>query len=101
MMTGVVRVMAACHGQPADVDITLSIPGGKALAAKTWNPRLGITGGLSVLGTTGIVRTFSCAAWIASIHRGIDVARATGIAHVAGCTGATSEQTVQALYGLP
>ncbi|MEO0753040.1 MAG: cobalt-precorrin-5B (C(1))-methyltransferase, partial [Pseudomonadota bacterium] len=49
----------------------------------------------------GIVRPFSCAAWIASIHRGIDVARAEGLDHVAGCTGATSEKTVQAHYGLP
>jgi cobalt-precorrin-5B (C1)-methyltransferase len=57
--------------------------------------------GLSVLGTTGIVRPFSCAAWIASIHRGIDVARACGAPHVAGCTGATSERAVQALHGLP
>jgi cobalt-precorrin-5B (C1)-methyltransferase len=47
------------------------------------------------------VRPFSCAAWIASIHRGIDVARASGLAHVAGCTGATSERVVQELYGLP
>jgi cobalt-precorrin-5B (C1)-methyltransferase len=54
-----------------------------------------------VLGTTGIVRPFSCAAWIASIHRGIDVARAGGAPHVAGCTGATSERAVQALHGLP
>jgi len=44
---------------------------------------------------------FSCAAWIASIHRGIDVARADGLTHVAGCTGATSEATVQALHDLP
>lgn len=101
MMAGVVAEIAARFGRPGDVEITLSIPGGAALAAKTWNPRLGIVGGLSVLGTTGVVRPFSCAAWIASIHRGVDVARATGQAHVAGCTGATSERAVQALYGLP
>jgi cobalt-precorrin-5B (C1)-methyltransferase len=47
------------------------------------------------------VRPFSCSAWIASIHRGIDVARAAGQDHVAGCTGASSEAAVQALYGLP
>jgi len=82
-------------------EIEISIPGGEALAAKTWNPRLGIVGGLSILGTTGIVNPFSCAAWIASIHRGIDVARANGLAHVAGCTGSTSEDTVRAHYDLP
>ncbi len=89
------------YGQPADVEITVSIPGGEEIAKRTWNPRLGIEGGLSVLGTTGVVRPFSCSAWIASIHRGVDVARATGTPHVAGCTGATSERVVQALYGLP
>ena len=44
---------------------------------------------------------YSCSAWIHSIHRGIDVAVAAGYAHVAGCTGSTSERAVQALYGLP
>jgi cobalt-precorrin-5B (C1)-methyltransferase len=82
-------------------EIELSVPGGLALAAKTWNGRLGIVGGISILGTTGIVNPFSCAAWIASIHRGIDVARASGFAHVAGCTGSTSEDAVCAHYGLP
>lgn len=84
-----------------NVDIEISIPAGEALAAKTWNPRLGILGGLSILGTTGIVNPFSCAAWIASIHRGIDVAVAAGIPHVAGCTGSTSEDAVRAHYRLP
>ena len=59
--------------------VTISIPGGEALAAKTLNGRLGIEGGLSILGTTGIVVPFSCSAWIHSIHRGIDVARAAGL----------------------
>lgn len=100
MMDEAVAEAAAIYGKTPDVTITVSVPNGAELALKTWNPRLGIVGGLSVLGTTGIVRPFSCAAWIASIHRGIDVARANGITHVAGCTGSTSEATVQALYGL-
>jgi cobalt-precorrin-5B (C1)-methyltransferase len=83
-----------------DVVVEISIPGGERLAERTLNGRLGIVGGLSVLGTTGVVIPFSCAAWIDSIHRGVDVARAIGLGHVAGATGRTSEQAVQALYGL-
>lgn len=92
--------VSATIGDPCDVEVTISIPGGEELAAKTMNPRLGILGGLSVLGTTGVVIPYSCAAWIASIHRGIDVARATGLTHIAGTTGRTSEKAVQTRYGL-
>jgi cobalt-precorrin-5B (C1)-methyltransferase len=84
-----------------NVEIEISIPGGAALAEKTWNARLGIIGGLSILGTTGIVHPYSCAAWIASIHRGVDVARAMGLCHVAACTGSTSEDAVRAHFNLP
>ncbi|MGR3455227.1 cobalt-precorrin-5B (C(1))-methyltransferase [Pseudooceanicola sp.] len=101
MMRDTVEDMASRLGRAPDVLITVSVPGGAALAGKTWNPRLGIRGGISILGTTGIVRPFSCAAWIASIHRGVDVARADGLTHVAGCTGATSEKVVQGLHDLP
>ncbi len=61
------------------VRVTLSIPGGRELAAKTFNPRLGITGGLSILGTSGRVRPFSCPALRASLKCLLDVAVAAGI----------------------
>lgn len=86
---------------PLDLDVTISIPGGAELAAKTLNGRLGIVGGLSILGTTGVVIPYSCASWIHSIHRGIDVARAAGLTHLAAATGSTSEAAVRDLYNLP
>ncbi len=80
-------------------EVTIGVENGAALALKTMNPRLGIVGGLSILGTTGIVRPYSCSAYIASIHQGIDVARANGIEHIAACTGSTSESAMRRLHG--
>jgi cobalt-precorrin-5B (C1)-methyltransferase len=92
MMSDVVGELCSTHRIAPDIEIEISIENGADLALKTWNPRLGIIGGLSVLGTTGVVHPFSCSAWIHSIHRGIDVARAEKLPHVLGATGSTSEK---------
>lgn len=83
-----------------DANVEVGVDGGEALAARTLNPRLGIVGGLSILGTTGVVVPYSCSAWIDAIRRGVDVARASGVEHVAACTGSTSEATARRLHGL-
>jgi cobalt-precorrin-5B (C1)-methyltransferase len=101
MITAAIAEAALRFEKPADIEVEISIPGGEQIAEKTLNPRLGIVGGLSILGTTGIVVPFSCSAWIHSIHRGIDVARAVGLTHVAGATGSTSEAAIAKLYALP
>ncbi len=101
MMRETVAELAARHGDPGDVDIEIAVADGERLARRTMNARLGIRGGLSILGTTGVVVPYSCAAWIASIRQGIDVARAAGLRHIAAATGSTSEAAAARLYGLP
>lgn len=81
--------------------VTISIPAGRELAKKTLNGRLGIVGGLSVLGTTGIVQPFSTAAWRASVGQSIEVAAANGLREVLMSTGGRSERFGQQLFGLP
>ncbi|MFC1674209.1 cobalt-precorrin-5B (C(1))-methyltransferase [Pseudomonadota bacterium] len=90
-ITQAIEAISAELDASTDVRITISIPGGREVAAKTMNPRLGIEGGLSVLGTTGVVVPYSCSSWIHSIQRGIDVARAQDLNHVLAATGRTSE----------
>lgn len=100
MMGSHLQALADEQGYGGGFRVRVGVVNGAALALKTMNPRLGIVGGLSILGTTGIVRPFSCAAYIASIQQGIDVARANGITHMAATTGSTSEAAIRAHYGL-
>ena len=78
----------------------ISIPNGEELARKTLNARLGIIGGLSILGTTGIVKPISVKAWTDTIDAAIDVALACGSDTVVLSTGRTSEMAAQAYLGI-
>ncbi len=98
LMTEVVETLCKAHKFAPDISITISVPGGEKIAERTWNPRLGIIGGISILGTTGVVHPFSCSAWIHSIHRGIDVSRSQNTTHVLGATGSTSETAACEIY---
>jgi cobalt-precorrin-5B (C1)-methyltransferase len=80
------------------VEVTISVPNGAELARKTFNARIGIVGGISILGTTGIVRAMSTAAWRASVLQAIDVAAANSLRHIVLSTGGRSERFAQALY---
>lgn len=91
MISDALDAVAEEFDAESDAEITVSIANGEILAEKTMNGRLGIKGGLSVLGTTGIVIPYSCASWINSIHRGVDVARNLDINHLIAATGSTSE----------
>jgi cobalt-precorrin-5B (C1)-methyltransferase len=79
------------------VQVTISVPGGEKLARKTTNRRLGIIGGISILGTTGIVRPFSTASWRASVIQAIQVMAAQGESTLVLCTGGRTEKGAMAL----
>jgi cobalt-precorrin-5B (C1)-methyltransferase len=82
--------------------VVISVPGGEKMARKTTNARLGILGGISILGTTGIVRPFSTASWRASVEQAVSVMAAQGQDTVVLCTGGRTEKGAMALLpGLP
>ena len=79
------------------VRVVISVPGGEKMAEKTTNARLGIVGGISILGTTGIVRPFSTAAWAASVVQAIDVMGAQGHKTFVLSTGGLTEKAAMRL----
>ena len=88
----------SAQGKPFTLHIVISIPDGEERAKKTLNARLGIIGGLSILGTTGIVRPISAKAWTDTIDAALDVAKACGCETVVLSTGRSSEMSVQKLF---
>jgi cobalt-precorrin-5B (C1)-methyltransferase len=90
-----VSLLLTPHSSPITLHIEVSIPDGEERAKKTLNARLGIIGGLSILGTTGIVRPISTKAWTDTIDAALDVAKACGCENVILSTGRSSEQAAQ------
>ena len=83
------------------LEVTISVPDGEELAKKTLNHRLGIEGGISILGTTGIVKPVSTEAWTATISASMDVAAATGQREIVLSAGRASERAHMERYSLP
>ena len=81
-----------------NVKIIISVPDGAEIAKKTFNPRLGIEGGISIIGVSGIVKPFSEEAFIDSIHKCMEVAKASGAERVVINSGAKSERFVRTMY---
>ncbi|WP_276517879.1 cobalt-precorrin-5B (C(1))-methyltransferase [Caldalkalibacillus thermarum] len=98
MIMDTVREVLEQHGVSRGVKVVISVPEGEKIAEKTLNPRLGIIGGISILGTRGIVVPFSTAAYKASVAQAIKVARTNGCDHLVLTTGGRSEKHAMGLY---
>ena len=103
MMAESVSEAAQSQGLPADTGFIaeVSVTDGEAIAEKTTNSRLGVLGGISILGSTGIVQPFSTAAWRASVHLAVDVAATNGLSHLVLSTGTRSEEFSRHCLDLP
>lgn len=97
----VAEALAQSSREHCSLEVQIFVRDGEALAEKTLNRRLGVIGGLSILGTTGIVRPVSAKAWTDTIEASMQVARAVGLTEVILSTGRTSEAVVQGLLRLP
>jgi cobalt-precorrin-5B (C1)-methyltransferase len=97
----VAEALAGSDHAGQGVNVEIFVPLGEELAKKTFNPRLGIVGGISILGTTGIVVPYSTTAWVASVVQAIDVAAAQGEKHLVLTVGARGERGARNLFDLP
>jgi cobalt-precorrin-5B (C1)-methyltransferase len=86
-----------CPGEPLRLRVEIFVPRGEELARHTLNPRLGIVGGISILGTTGLVKPFSHQAYRATIASSLRVAQAVGLKRIVYSTGGKSEEHLKAL----
>jgi cobalt-precorrin-5B (C1)-methyltransferase len=100
MITEHVTAEAAACLAECGLQVEIAMPRGEELAKRTFNGRLGIVGGLSILGTSGIVIPYSTAAWRASVEQAVDVAAANGLTQVVLSTGSRSEKYAQGLLPL-
>ncbi len=91
------REAMASAGFNGAASVLVEVPDGEAIARRTLNPRLGITGGISILGTRGTVRPYSHEAWAATVSQSLDVARAAGLDEICCSTGGRSERLLMAL----
>ncbi len=92
------ELVAKDFGYAGGIEVCISVPNGEEIARHTFNPRLGIVGGISILGTQGTVKPFSHDAWKATIAQGLQVASATGCKSVCLSTGRRSERLLLAKY---
>lgn len=84
--------------EPLSIEVVISVPQGEELATRTFNPRLGVVGGISIIGTSGIIQPFSTEAFIASIRKSAEVAKASGTPRVVINSGAKSEKYLRNHY---
>ena len=103
MMAESVSDAAQSQGLEADAGFIaeVAVTGGEEIALQTTNARLGVLGGISILGSTGIVQPFSTAAWRASVHLAVDVAATNGLEHLVLSTGTRSEEYSRQHLDLP
>lgn len=98
MIKEVVKELTYIYEDNRGVDISVFVPGGEILAKRTLNEKLGIIGGISIIGTSGIVKPFSKAAFVSSIEKEIEVAKANNCEHIVINSGARSEKYLRTRY---